>query len=232
MEKLSELIKSHGWKSNEQVAKAIEEVYPDIAAWVVNHPSANSIFGFIPGVSYYFDQNNVSVQDISEVIEVINKHKWYFKPILDTLKTIQPINVSVDKTIKYRELIDKIGEVFPNHKTRTMDFDYSLVSLSNLRQAIKATGYRYGAWVAEIQDCDEWAGRLWGALQRTNPGNLAIGFTTICGMSPEGKGQCHALLLAYVTEGLYWIENTGAVYKVGELPGWDNSTIELDVSLF
>jgi len=74
---------------------------------------------------------------------------------------------------------------------------------------------------------------MWGLFQRTTPGNTAIGFATICGNRANGKKDCHALLIAVCEdEKVYWIENDGNIYPLGELKGWDNETITLDVTLF
>jgi hypothetical protein len=47
---LSDLIRSHGWRSNSAIADALEPDLPMMAEWVRSHPSADSIFGLIPGV--------------------------------------------------------------------------------------------------------------------------------------------------------------------------------------
>jgi hypothetical protein len=230
---LSDLIRSHGWVSNNEVVEALQqEGLEMMAEWVRAHPSADSIFGLIPGVSYYADQHGVTDAQAAQIVACIADHPWFFNPILDHLKRLRPIAVPVDHTITHADLSAELAAIWPDHGARFCDRVYSVCTTAALRDAIAATGYRYGAWVEETQDCDEWAGRLWGALQRTVPGNLAIGYVTICGNLTDGSVACHALLLAYTAEGWCWIENTGQVYPVGDLPGWDRYSIELDVGVF
>jgi hypothetical protein len=229
---LSDLFRAHGWRSNTAIADAIEADLPMMAEWVRSHPSADSVFGLLPGLAPEMDRIGVTDAQAAQVLAAIADHPWFFEPLLSVLKGLRPLPVPVDHTLTAAQLSSKLARRWPTHPTRFVDARYSVCHLLALRDAIAATGYRYGAWVEEEQDCDEWAGRLWGALQRTIPGNLAVGFVSICGESADGRPQCHALLLAYTAEGLVWIENTGQIYPVGSLPGWDNGTITIEIGVF
>jgi hypothetical protein len=230
---LSDLIRSHGWVSNNEVVEALQqEGLEMMAEWVRVSNTANSVFGIVPGISWYADQHNVTEEQAAQVVVCIADNGWFFQPLLSILKTLRPLIIPVEKKVGWGEVKAVLEGVWEGNNARFCDREYAVCSIASLEEAIKATGYKYGAWVEEEMDCDEWAGRLWGALQRANPGNLAIGYVTICGNSEGGNGQCHALLLALCSEGLVWIENTGKVYGLGELPGWQNDSIRLDVALF
>ncbi len=233
--KLSATIKSHGWRRNADIVNALKDELPHLAEWVKSHPSVDTVLGLMPGISLYFNEHDVTDEDMLQVVACMHDQPWFFEPITKMLGQLHPFEVPVAEEIHYKDFAQKIEETFADrltNKPRMMDRYFYTMTPEALEEAVKNTGYEYGRWIAEEMDCDEWAGRLWGALQRTVPGNLAIGFTTICGWDEEGKGQCHALLLALTTKGCYWVENTGKLHPLGELPGWQNDRIHLDIGIF
>ena len=228
---LAEAIQSHGWRSNQQIAEAVRPSLPILAEWIERHPSPDSVVGIVSGLQVWAKENAVTVADISAVMAVMEEQPWAFRILLDQLAVADPFTVPTTSKIGYKELRKELTEIWPDNGVRFMDAEYSTCTVAALTDAVKRTGYRYGEWIAEEMDCDEWAGRLWGALQRARPGNLAVGFVTICGQYKSGQSGCHALLLARCESGLYWIENTGKIYALGTLPDWHNETIELDAGV-
>jgi hypothetical protein len=238
MTSLASVIRTRKWRTNEAVALATASV-PIISLWAKLHPSPQSIGGIFPGLLSSI--KGVDVEEFIEFVDVINKTPWFFSPLQEIMESFvslgEDIKVETTKEIVYTELNKSLYDYFKTmggikNPPRFLDRVYNIPTKASLLEAIKATGYEYGEWIAEEMDCDEWAGRLWGALQRTSPGNLPIGFVSICGSYTENgedtKG-CHALLLALTDEGWVWIENTG---KITTLSHWKLPTLHLDIGIF
>jgi len=225
-------------KSNAELADAIENKYPDIAQWVRLHPSSDSILGFIPGVKMYLKQRAVTLKDLEELIPVLEKHRWYFDTIAEILHHVETLTNRVElkptRTMHHRDIHALMAKQIEIKRTPIFtDANLMLPAAEDLSRVLKELDFAPDRWEEEVHDCDEKAGYLWGLFQRTTPGNTAIGFATICGEMTSGAVTCHALLIAVCDdEKLYWVENNGRVYPLGELPGWKNETLVLDVSLF
>ena len=222
-------------KSNQALAAALTGKW---ATWVRLHPTTNTFFNSVAGVTLYLKQQQTTLEDFKEMDAMLNKHSWFFDPMFELLEQVENstkrIKLESTKSMNHQEA-NAIVVKQASFSTTPIYTDRNVVlpKKKDLERVLEEFDFTPDTWEEEVNDCDEKAGYMWGLYQRTDPGNTTVGFAMICGNKTSGKRDCHALLLALCDdEKLYWIENNGKIYPVGELAGWDNATIKINMCLF